>query len=124
MTNKLHEMVIQINDNIKEIKKMYKEENKKLSRCDLVQQDLLHYIETASVNDGFEAIEVLKMLHDNRQERRAVKNEVKNLERMVKLINENKLESKTNKLVKVINGDNHENTYKVKVLTDVLGEYI
>lgn len=84
----------------------------------------VHYIETKSVNDGFEAIEVLKMLHDNRQERRAVKNEVKNLERMVKLINENKLESKTNKLVKVINGDNHENTYKVKVLTDVLGEYI
>ena len=124
MMNKLHEMVTQINDNIKEIKKMYKEENKKLSRCDLVQQDLLHYIETTSVNDGFEAIEVLKMLHNNRQERRAIKNEVKNLEKMVRLIDENKLESRTNKLVKIINENNYDNTYKVKVLTDVLGEYV
>ena len=122
--NKIYEMVEQINSNIKEIKKMHKEENNRLSRCDLIQQDLLHHIENTSINDGFEAIEVLKMLHDNRQERRAVKNELKDLSKLVHLIDGNKLESRTNKLVKAIDSRNDNNTYKVKVLTDVFGEYL
>lgn len=122
--NKVYELVTQINDNIKEIKKIHKQKSKKLSKCDLVQEDLLHHIEKSNINDGFEAIEVLKMIHDNRQERREIKNELKDLGKLVKLINSNKLESKTNKLVKAIDNSNSNNTYRVRVLTDLLGDYI
>lgn len=122
--NKVYGLVTQINDNIKEIKKIHKEETKKLSRCDLIQEDLLHHIEKTNINDGFEAIEVLKMIHDNRQERREIKNELNDLGKLVKLINDNRLEARTNKLVKVINDNNNNDTYKVRVLTDVFGDYI
>lgn len=122
--NKVHELVTQINDNIKEIKKIHTEGSKKLSRCDLIQEDLLHHIEMTNINDGFEAIEVLKMMHNNRQERREIKNELKDLRKLVSLIDGNKLESRTNKLVKAINDNNNNDTYKVRVLTDVFGDYI
>ena len=122
--NKVYGLVTQINDNIKEIKKIHKEENSKLSRCDLIQEDLLHYIENSNTDDGFEALELVKMIHKNRQERRTIKNGLKDLSRLVNIIEGNKLEPKTNKLVEAIENSDNNDTYKVRVLTDVFGDYI
>lgn len=122
--NKVYRLVTQINDNIKEIKRIYNEEKTKLSRYDLIQEDLLHHIENSNIDDGFEALEIVKMMHKNRQERRNIKNELKDLSRLVSLIEGNKLDSKTNQLVKAIDNSNSNDTYRVRVLTDLLGDYI
>lgn len=122
--NKMYELTMQISDNIKEIRQIYQEETAKLSRCDLIQEDLLHYIENSNVNDGFEALEIVNMLHNNRQERRKIKNGLKELSRLSDLIERNRLEQTTNKMIRAIQDDNNSDTYKVKILTDVFGKYI
>jgi hypothetical protein len=64
-----------------EIKEECERLNKELRKADLYEQDLLHIIENGGFN-AYEGYRLAKMISDNRQKRRQIKNELEPLQQL------------------------------------------